>query len=535
MTVARRLCISLAGIALVTGLVAAALPPSAGAGPVPAMFTECPAVGHDTGCRELITVGPTGVASVSTDPNQPAIDNQEDTLVGIVNQSNALVTGASLTGTDIFGFDGDGLCATSGACSSSTQYGPTGYEGPGTSFTVASGVTNSGTVNLTGGGLAPGASTYFSLEQSPFTVSGVSLSPDITLSVGSLTGTEGLSVGGQVATFTDGPSDAPPTDFTASIVWGDGTATTTGTISQAASGDPYLVMASHIYAEEGTFTPKVTVSDNAPLPLNSATASGSAAIADAAITATASSIPDQTTNNAAPPTLTLATFTDGNPTAPLSDFTATVDWGDGSAVTGGAISQSGSTFTVTGTHTYLSHGSFTISIIVTDVGGSTATVTDPVTVADSVATCGASGCSGTVTTGTQNVQISSPSTSGTILTSVDPASGAFTCGDPFRHAPQITTVTDTGLGANILFTITFANKAASGPWWDPFAVCYQSTVPFTNLFGRSVTTGLLPLCAPPRSGRAAVAPCVQSISELPFLIGNVVEKVLVPAGDPRIH
>ena len=211
--------------------------------------------------------------------------------------------------------------------------------------------------------------------------------------------------------------------------------------------------------------------------------------------------------------------------------------GDGS-VTGGTVTQPGgvgTTFSVSGSHAYTAHGSYTVTVAISDVGGSTVTVTDAVTVADSVASCGTSGCAGTVSTSGQKVQIASTSTSGTILTNVDPAGGAVSCGDPFRHAPQITTVTDTGLGANILFTVTFANSAASGPWWDPFTVCYQSTVAFTDLFGRKVTTGLLPLCAPPWSRRAVVAPCVQSISELPFLLGNVVEKVVVPAGDPRFH
>jgi hypothetical protein len=59
--------------------------------------------------------------------------------------------------------------------------------------------------------------------------------------------------------------------------------------------------------------------------------------------------------------------------------------------------------------------------------------------------------------------------------------------------------------------------------------------PFNDLFGHSVTTGLLPTCGSPGPGQAAVAPCVQSISEQPLLVGNVVEKVVVPPGDPRFH
>jgi N-acetylmuramoyl-L-alanine amidase len=88
-------------------------------------------------------------------------DGDDDALVGVVNKSGATVFGISLTGNGIFGFDGDGLC-TFIACS---WPHPTGYEGPGMSFTVIN--ANRGTVNFTGAGLADGASTFFSLENSP--------------------------------------------------------------------------------------------------------------------------------------------------------------------------------------------------------------------------------------------------------------------------------------------------------------------------------------------------------------------------------
>lgn len=50
------------------------------------------------------------------------------------------------------------------------------------------------------------------------------------------------------------------------------------------------------------------------------------------------------------------------------------------------------------------------------------------------------------------------------------------------------------------------------------------------------TERLLPLCTLlPRPGKPLVAPCEESISELPLSIGNVVEKIVVPPGDPRFH
>jgi choice-of-anchor C domain-containing protein len=236
-------------------------------------------------------------------------------------------------------------------------------------------------------------------------------------------------------------------------------------------------------------------------------------------------------------TAPVATFTDTNTSAPAGSYSATINWGDGSTPAAGSVSGAGGRFTVGGTHTYAAHGTYTVGVNISSLGGASATVADSVGVSDAVTTCTASGCSGSVSTPQQNVGISSTSTSGTILTTVDPADqSSLSCGDSFRHAPQATTVTDTGLNANILYTITFKNKAASGQWFVPFAVCYQAQTPFKDLAGHVVTTGLLPVCTlVPRPNKPLVAPCVQSITELPLFLGNVVEKIVLPPGDPRFH
>jgi hypothetical protein len=94
-------------------------------------------------------------------------------------------------------------------------------------------------------------------------------------------------------------------------------------------------------------------------------------------------------------------------------------------------------------------------------------------------------------------------------------------------------VSDTGLNSgSIVLTITFKNSSAPGFWLVPFAVCYQSNVSFTNLYGKPATTGLLPLCPLKNTG---VGPCVKSISELPLGIGNVVETVVIPSNDPKVR
>jgi hypothetical protein len=73
----------------------------------------------------------------------------------------------------------------------------------------------------------------------------------------------------------------------------------------------------------------------------------------------------------------VATFTDANPSAILGDFSATIDWGDGTPITSGAISGSpGSPFIVTGSHAYTSLGTKTITVHIVDDGGASATAID---------------------------------------------------------------------------------------------------------------------------------------------------------------
>ncbi len=73
-----------------------------------------------------------------------------------------------------------------------------------------------------------------------------------------------------LATFTDDNASAPPTDYTATIDWGDGTPATTGTwadgtiVPGAVQNGPvvsYSVQASHVYSKEGTYAIGVTIAD----------------------------------------------------------------------------------------------------------------------------------------------------------------------------------------------------------------------------------------------------------------------------------
>ncbi len=338
-------------------------------------FNECPAVGNDSSCGVLFIIEPDGSVTVLTDPGQGPFDTPpvEDTLIGVLNKSSFPVNSLTLTSaSDAFGFDGDGICAGATApqapgCPFSTS--TTGYEGPDNTFTVTD--SDHGTVNFTNGGLQPGGSTYFGLEGN---VTPGSLEFPIAATPVAVSAVEGQAFSGTVATFTDSdasdPADSAASD-TATIDWGDGSSTA-GTITSLGGGQ-YSVSGSHTYADEGT--PTVAVSINDPDdPGGPAAARAAATVTDAALAASGS--PDFVSTN--PVSGTLATFTDANPGATVSDFTAgggstTIDWGDGNTGAGTVTTTGPGQFTVGGTHTYAALGPYTITISITDDGGSTAT------------------------------------------------------------------------------------------------------------------------------------------------------------------
>jgi hypothetical protein len=351
-------------------------PAFSGAHSTSAPFNECPPVGSDSSCGVLFVINPDGSVTVLTDPSQPPFDTPpvEDTLIGVLNLSSFAVPSLTLSSTsDAFGFDGDGICdpATTPqapGCPFATT--SSGYEGPDNTFTVVD--NNHGTVNFTNGGIPAGQSTYFGLEGN---VTPESLEFPLTAQPVPVTATEGQSFSGPVATFTDSdasdPDDSAANDH-ATIDWGDGT-TSTGTIT-ANGGGHFTVSGTHTYADEGSPTIKVSITDPDD-PGGPAIASRAATVLDAALAAAngtpLSGIEAQVTSG------TVATFTDANPGATTADFTATtIDWGDGQS-SAGTVTQTGpGQFTVTGSHTYAHGGNFTIGVHIVDDGGSTATAAD---------------------------------------------------------------------------------------------------------------------------------------------------------------
>jgi Bacterial Ig-like domain (group 3) len=173
-----------------------------------------------------------------------------------------------------------------------------------------------------------------------------------------------------VATFTDANPGTQPSDYTATIDWGDGTTPTAGTV-QAVSGGGFRVVGTHTYAAAGTFSVHVTVNDiNAAGPFNpnpaSASVTGTATVSAAAVTLTAQGVNVTGTAGTALTNVPVATFTDTAANAQAGNYTVTINWDDGTAPTAGTVqSLGGGQFRVVGSHTYLSAGTFQPAVTIT--------------------------------------------------------------------------------------------------------------------------------------------------------------------------
>ena len=182
-----------------------------------------------------------------------------------------------------------------------------------------------------------------------------------------LNASEGTVVSGTIATFTDPGTTDPAADFTATIDWGDGT-TTAGIVTEGPAAGDYVVSGTHQYTDELSGLLNVSISEPG---LGSNGIGNTVTISEAdALTVTASSF---TVKAGRPLSGTVATLTDANPLALPSDFTTTINWGDGTTTSGTVTGPEGGPFPVTGSHTYKPAGTFTVTITAADDPPGTAT------------------------------------------------------------------------------------------------------------------------------------------------------------------
>ena len=174
--------------------------------------------------------------------------------------------------------------------------------------------------------------------------------PPVVKSGGPYSGVEGASLSFDGSASSD--KCGPPT-----LAWtfGDG--------SSASGPRP-----NHTYSEEGTYVAGLTATNVTGL---SSSTTFNVAVSDAALSAAGRTIISTQVFSG-----TVASFTDADPAGVAADYTATINWGDGTTGSG-IVAAGASSFIVTGSHTFAATalGPQIITVTVCDAGGSCATAT----------------------------------------------------------------------------------------------------------------------------------------------------------------
>jgi hypothetical protein len=328
----------------------------------------------DTGGSQTVTATDTGTGTI-TGTAGVTVNNLVPTTTGLDKTSAAegatpltlTVNGTNFQMTSVVQWNGQALATT---FVSDTQL---------TAVVPAADLAEEGTAAVTVANPTPGggvsAAQTFTINDAALNVTAPAISP-----------VEGTAFNNVVATFTDAGGAEDAAKYKTTIDWGDGT-TTTGTVT-AGQGGVFQVAGDHTYAEEGSFTVKVTVQDDGTTPTatgTTVTATGTATVGDAPLHMTVRPI-SATEGRAF--TGPVATFTDAGGAEDAAKYKATIDWGDGTTTTGTVTAGQGGVFQVAGTHTYAEEGSHTVKVTVQDDGttptttGTTVTATGTATVAN---------------------------------------------------------------------------------------------------------------------------------------------------------
>lgn len=148
-------------------------------------------------------------------------------------------------------------------------------------------------------------------------------------------------------------SDPDSVSWTATVDYGDGS----GLQPLALNADRTFNL-SHVYADDGTFTVGVCITDD-----GGAIGCASFQVVVLNVPPTVDAGPDQTVDEGTVVSLAPATFTDPGT---LDTHTATIDWGDGSPVEAGAVSEGDGSGTVSGSHIYADDGVYSVIVTACD-------------------------------------------------------------------------------------------------------------------------------------------------------------------------
>jgi hypothetical protein len=188
---------------------------------------------------------------------------------------------------------------------------------------------------------------------------GFGITAPLTLTTNGSVETEGIPDNIGPATVSGG---TPP--YSASIDWGDGT-------TSSATFNGFQVVGNHLYVEEGTYPVNVVVTDSSGSRIAATTTTF---VSDAPLYAQGAGNMNVSRKKAF--TARVASFNDQDPGGAVTDYNASIDWGDGTTTAASSISFAGGlTFNVYGTHAYAVKGTYSVTTRISDSGGATA---DPV-------------------------------------------------------------------------------------------------------------------------------------------------------------
>ena len=276
--------------------------------------------------------------------------------------------GTTFTATAGVAFSDQFLVSMGGT---NTNHDPDDYE---VTILWGDGTTSDGRVADAGSLSIVGSHTY----EFPGVYSAVVLltSPDGMLSIGAATAVVGDSVlsaaaagpvsGGAtvldtvLATITSGNSGTSAAGLSVTIDWGDGSGLDAGDI--VGSGGNFAVLGSHIYTLSGTYPVGVTVRDRMGRTVSTATwITVDTVLSDPAVQLQAR--PAYTTEGKAD-ARTVAVFVDRTPGRSASDYTATVDPGDGTGPHAATVEGADGIFRVRDSHGYAVAGAYTFGVTI---------------------------------------------------------------------------------------------------------------------------------------------------------------------------
>ena len=276
--------------------------------------------------------------------------------------------------------DDDAFDHPSSYYTASTNYN----DGTGPSTSQISDSSNSGTWAVTGSHTFNTAGTY-----SPHTAvsdlnnivvaaadstASVNLALNTPLTSSSVWITEGESIGTVVTTLTDSAGAYSSGNYTGSLTLtpsgGSGQTYAVSFVPDGLNDGGYSVQASGVPALSiGTYSGLFAASESSGSQTIYASSSFVVTVLDAPLDTTSISI---SADMGIPWTGTVATFTDGDPNTNVSNYAATVSFGDSSAPVAGTVSSDGASgWVVTASHTFTAIASLTPLVTISDLDGGT--------------------------------------------------------------------------------------------------------------------------------------------------------------------